>query len=383
MIDIDFVHSNGRRERIRKVSPVQTRRGAEQFERQIREQLLSGSYGMEEKEVPKFGDWFWGRFWREHVIGSLNKPSEQESKESIYRCHLKKRFHNMRLDEIASGGHIADFRASLVERSNRGEISLKRINNILAVLSKALRYAEDQRIIPQAPKVGLFKLERPEIEWWEVEEYSRLLAAAKAEDSMWYAAVCIAGEAGLRVGEIRALIWERDIDLTAGTLTVNEQIRKGITGTPKGRTRRKIPMTTALVAAIKSLSVVRREYVVRNEDGSPYRDGQTSNMIYRICRLEGLPERAWHCLRHSFGTHSALFGVNPWRLQSWMGHKTITETLRYVHVAEDHMRPLPDEILEDSKGMVDPDRRILKMLAARCRVNRPVEERFIDMATAH
>src|SRR5207302_2249660 len=65
-------------------------------------------------------------------------------------------------------------------------------------------------------KVGLFKLERPEIEWWDYREYARVLEAAKREGADWYAAVCLAGEAGLRVGEVRALRWREDVDLVAG-----------------------------------------------------------------------------------------------------------------------------------------------------------------------
>ena len=56
----------------------------------------------------------------------------------------------------------------------------KRINNILAVLSKALNYAEQARVIARAPYVGLLKVERPEIVAWSVEEYATLLAAARA-----------------------------------------------------------------------------------------------------------------------------------------------------------------------------------------------------------
>ena len=67
--------------------------------------------------------------------------------------------------------------------------------------------------------------------------------------------------------------------------------------------------------AIAELEVVREGYVVRRAR---------------------LPEKRWHTLRHTFGTHTALFGVNPWRLQSWMGHKRIDETMIYVHVAENH-----------------------------------------------
>lgn len=61
-----------------------------------------------------------------------------------------------------------------------------------------------------------------------------------------YAAVCLAGEAGLRVGEVKALRLREDVDLVAQTVTVNQQMRRGVVGTPKGRTRRTVPMTPTL-----------------------------------------------------------------------------------------------------------------------------------------
>ena len=363
MIDFIYKHPDGSKERVRRLAKSMNMREARREERELERELDAGWFGR--KEVPTFGEWFNGRFWKEWVVGRKNKPSEKESKRSIYKCHLKEYFGHLRLNEIANGNYISDFRAGLVEKEEKGDISLKRVNNILAVLSKALRYAEDVGMIEHAPRVGIFTVERPEIEWWEFEEYKRLLNAAKTEDPFWYAAVCLAGEAGLRIGEIRALIWERDIDLVAGTITINEQTRKGITGTPKGRTRRKVPITTTLQKALKKMSVLRRGYVVRNDDGTQLRDGQTTHAIYRLCRLAGLPERAWHCLRHSFGTHAALFGVNPWRLMAWMGHKRIDETMRYVHVAGDHMRPLPPNVLKAAQNEDDPDKRIVLMLGAR------------------
>jgi site-specific recombinase XerD len=61
-------------------------------------------------------------------------------------------------------------------------------------------------------------------------------------------------------------------------------------------------------------------------------------------------------LRHAFGTHAALFGVNPWRLQSWMGHKRIDETMIYVHVAENHRREIPEGILRAASTLPKPER---------------------------
>ena len=59
--------------------------------------------------------------------------------------------------------------------------------------------------------------------------------------------------------------------------------------------------------------MVREGYVVRNLHGSTKSDGQANCVIRRICRRAQLPAKRWHTLRHTFGTHAALFGVNPWR----------------------------------------------------------------------
>lgn len=69
---------------------------------------------------------------------------------------------------------ISRFRAKLIG----GKKSDKTINNILAVLSKALSHAAQARVIPSAPCVGFLRVERPEIVAWSLEEYARLLAAA-------------------------------------------------------------------------------------------------------------------------------------------------------------------------------------------------------------
>lgn len=351
-------------QRIRRKSPVDTKAGAESYERQIRRELLEGTFEKKpdppKKEVPTFDEWFTGRFWREWVVGRKNKPSEVEAKKSIYRYHLKPTFGEQPLDRIGVG-EVAAFRASLVERN----LSEKRINNVLAVLSKALNYAVDVELISRAPKVGLFRVERPEIEAWELDEYARILDSAREYGPEWFVAVGLAGEAGLRVGEVKALRWKEDVDLVGGTLTINRQMRQGVVGTPKGRTRRTVPLTGTLLAALQGLSGNRTGFVLHERDGSPKTDNQVRYALDEIYKRAGLPEQGWHILRHTFGTHAALFGVNPWRLQLWMGHKRIDETMRYVHLAEGHRRQLPERVLHAGQAETDPDLRILAMLGAR------------------
>lgn len=322
----------------------------------------------QKEEVPTFKEWFHGRFWTEWVVAQDNKPGEREAKLSIYKHHLGPMFGAMRLDEIDVGA-INRFRAALLSK----KLSKKRINNILAVLSKALRYADDVELINAPRKIGLLKVERPEIECWELDEYARILAAAKKEGAAIYAATCLAGEGGLRVGEVKALRWREDVDMVARTITVNQQMRRGVVGTPKGRTRRTVPMTSTLYEALRAMSVVREGYVVldhigRGEKGrAKHEENVVKRLMERICRKAGLPEAGWHQLRHSFGTHAASFGVNPWRLMTWMGHKRVDETMLYVHVAEQHRRAIPETVLASGALETDPDLRILAMLGARGR----------------
>jgi hypothetical protein len=62
-----------------------------------------------------------------------------------------------------------------------------------------------------------------------------------------------------------------------------------------------------------------------------------------------------------------LFGVNPWRLQAWSGHKRIDETMLCVHVAEAHPRQPPKHVQKAARRIADPDARVLGMLSARIR----------------
>jgi integrase len=353
---------------------INTKQAAEDAERDHVERELAKVRNPErftpKKEVPTYGKWFWGddpeaevpngQFWKQWVIANKNKASERRTKVYIYRSHLKPRFSDTQLDQIDANA-IATFRADLV----KAELSEKRINNVLAVLSKSLRWAEEIGIVERAPRIRFHKIERSEIVFYEFAEYARILNAAAKLGPRWFAAVCLAGEAGLRVGEVKAIRWREDIDMTARTVTVNQQVLRGVFGTPKGRTRRTIPMTDRLYKALKAISTVREGLLLRGAEGDSLTDSYVHEMLYRTCRLAGLPERGWHILRHSFATHAAMFGINPWTLNAWLGHKAMEETMRYVHVAEHRHRDIPDDVWHAGAMQTDLMKKVLVMLSAR------------------
>ena len=90
-VDFYFTHITGTRagarERIRKRSPVDTKRGAEEYERLLRERLLQGKPldpSEEAKVVPTCAVFF--AEWLDTYALTNNKPSSAEAKRSIGRA---------------------------------------------------------------------------------------------------------------------------------------------------------------------------------------------------------------------------------------------------------------------------------------------------------
>lgn len=104
MIDVDFQHADGSRQRVRKVSPVQTRRGAEQYERDLRNELLAGTFG--KKEAPTFAQFVDESWWPTYPSSVGNAPSTIVEKEHHLRLHLKPELAKVRLDRIK--GEVVD-----------------------------------------------------------------------------------------------------------------------------------------------------------------------------------------------------------------------------------------------------------------------------------
>ena len=75
--------------------------------------------------------------------------------------HIGPALGDLRLDVVAKIETINQFKATMLAK----KLSKKSLNNVLAVLSKALRYAHDVVLIRAPRKIGLYKVERPEIEF--------------------------------------------------------------------------------------------------------------------------------------------------------------------------------------------------------------------------
>jgi len=303
---------------------LDTKRGAEEFERVLRARLLQGEpvEGPERKEVPIVSTFL--AEWVETYAKTNNKPSEAWSKSMIVRRHLVPFFGKMRLDEIG----VRDVERFKAEQLRR-ELSAKSVNNHLTVLRRALACAVEWAIIEHVPRIQWLRTAVPEFDFLTREESDRLLAAVPREH---LAIVATAVKAGLRRGELLALRWE-DIDLRAGKILVRRSVWKGKVTSPKGGRSREVALSPKLAEALRGHRHLRGPIVFCNADGSMLTRDQIKRIVPTACRKAGLREIQWHVLRHSFASQLVMAGVTLRAVQELLGHATIEMTMRYAHLA--------------------------------------------------
>lgn len=311
--------------RVRDFSPVDTRRGAEQHERQIRQSILDGTFGKEIQEVPTLSK-FQDRFLE--LARTNNKPSTVKTKEDILRKHLVPAFGRLKLDEI-DADRIEAFKADKL----RSGLSKKSVNNALTVLRKLLATAAEFGLLAQVPRIQWLRAPKKDIDFLTFEEAQRL--AEHAEDGRWRTMLIVALNTGLRIGELCALSWT-DVDLTAGRLIVRRNVWKGQMGTPKGGREREVPLNERALRALKAHP--RRldsKWVFPQRDGGFIRNPQHTcvEAIARQAKRAGLRPIGWHTARHTFASHLVMSGVPLKAVQELLGHSTIDMTMRYAHLS--------------------------------------------------
>lgn len=317
------------RQRVRKKSPVDTRRGADEYERLLRDRLLRGEPldgsppgGKEEKETQNAAEYF--AEWLDTYALTENKPSEHNAKETIIRLHLSPYFGKLRLDEIDEE-KIARFKAAQIKKG----LKAKTVNNQLTVLRKALVTAKEWKRIVAVPVFKWLETEPPTFDFLTREESDRLLEATPKEDKP---IVATAVKGGLRRGELLALEWG-DVDFVALKIFVRRSVWKGKVTRPKGGRHREVDMSNNLVEALKAHRHLLGKYVFCNPDGSMKTRDEIKRIVPSACKRAGLRPLQWHALRHSFASQLTMDGVPLRVVQELLGHATIEMTMRYAHLA--------------------------------------------------
>ena len=327
MVDVVFEHADGRIERVRKVSPVQTKRGAEQYERELRQSLLDGKRALpaEEKEVPTFGSFVKERWWPVYPAAAGNRPMTVREKEIHLRTHLIPALGDVRLDNV---------RAEVLDRffadMRKHGLSPKSCRNVSATLRRVLASAVEWGALDKLPKLPRVKVPEPRFDFFTRAESEQLVTGTRNPEER--ALLLFALHTGARAGE--QIACERsDVDWSNKKVILRRSSTRGIVGPTKSGREKKLGLTETLGGALHAVRHTRGPLLFCNTDGRPYTLWQLHERLWGACKRAGLRRIRWHDLRHSFASQLVIAGVPLRQVQEAMGHATITMTMRYAHLA--------------------------------------------------
>jgi integrase len=323
---------DGTTTREKKKSPVTSKSGTERWaQAREREILTTGLAPRKVADAPKLSE-FWERFMRDHARANGQKPSGIESKEYGYRQFLQPRLGHLGLDEITTE-EIAKLKSWMVGEK---KLAPATVNNTLALMSKVLKVALEWNVISVMPcRITRLKSQAPTPEFYDFEEYERIVDAARELGSHYYLLVLLGGDAGLRRGEIIALEQSR-CDTKLKQLRIEQSEWQGHLTATKGMEARIVPMTDRLCDAIKAHRHLRSPRLLVGERGGQASKNALRSWMERVQCAAGIDDASGelHILRHTFCSHLAMRGVPATVIQKLAGHKSLQTTLRYMHVSE-------------------------------------------------
>ena len=221
---------------------------------------------------------------------------------------------------------IRDASTRLRKRGSRERaISSATANRYLAALSKFCSYLVSVGLLAENPARAVTVERGPERRRDRVlalDERRRLLEAARREDHVLYALIILGLTTGGRQGEILRLKWS-DVGLA------QKRVRFLRT---KNSEPRSVPLPDAAVEVLEDLRKVRQL------DGSVFGGVSFPRQAWRrALRLAEIDDLRYHDLRHCYATALAEAGASLSELKAALGHKTLSQVVRYQHIAERHL----------------------------------------------
>jgi len=164
--------------------------------------------------------------------------------------------------------------------------------------------------------------------WLTVEEEQDLLCFSPP----WLRELIIfALNTGMRRGEILGLKWQ-DVDLARGVLVVMKS---------KNKERRTIPLNARVFELLvdKQSRMARSQELVFPTSENTMRDERNlTRGFYLALKKAGIENLTFHDLRHTFATRLVQAGVDLYKVQRLLGHKSPVMTQRYAHHSPESLR---------------------------------------------
>ena len=241
---------------------------------------------------------------------------------------------------------ILDYRERLFDPESEKQIGARTANCTMGALKTVLREAYYREDIGRDPTVGIgqIKYRETEVGVFTVEEVKALFRELPGvwQDLPCYVAFILAAQAGLRRGEVLALIWGQ-IDFEGSFINVNRAMTDN--GLPKWDKIRGTPVPAQVRNALFELRrqseyILPHQYVICGKDGNPRSEHWWRERFKKAMKSAGLDRVGRnlrpHSFRHALNTLLRGAGADPARLRESLGWSGERVQDKYTHWQPEH-----------------------------------------------
>jgi len=219
---------------------------------------------------------------------------------------------------------IEQFQTERLQKGQKPATVNRHIATIKHMFTKATDWnMVEEETLKRVRKARLLEENNRRLRYLSKEECHALIKACKDHIKP---IVITALNTGMRKEEILSLKWD-NVDLRHGFILLDHT---------KNGERREIPINATLRETLSSF--IRRldmPYVFYDStNGKRY--GNIQRSFTTACRHAGIKDFHFHDLRHTFASQLVMAGIDLTTVKELLGHKTLTMTLRYSHLAPAH-----------------------------------------------
>ncbi|MCC7201869.1 MAG: site-specific integrase [Nitrospirae bacterium] len=274
-------------------------------------------------EIKKIGNHSFKELAETYIAWVNGRQKSAKIKEYIIK-QLIPTYGNLPLRRFSTSV-VEQLQTDLIKRGLKNCSCNKVLNILKHMFSKAADWdMVESEVLKNVRKVKLLRDDSERLRYLSKEECQALINAC---DPHLKPIVITALNTGMRRGEILSLRWD-NIDLKHGFILLD---------VTKNGEKRQIPIHDTLR---KTLTGITRRIDIQHVfydpiTGKQYKDVKHS--FQTACKRAGIRDFHFHDLRHTFASQLVMTGVDITTVGKLLGHKTLAMTLRYSHLAPEHM----------------------------------------------
>lgn len=320
--------------RIRKSTETTNKKMAEAIIAKVTVKIIEGQFFDTLQEKERTFDEMMARYMKEHLVKTRSMKCN-----NFYLKNLLPFFGHYTLAEITPK-RIAEYKSRRYAQGKAPATINRELAAMKAAFNLAIKEWEWCRDNPMS-KVSMEKENNQRDRWLSLEEEEGLL---KTCPSWIKEIVSFALHTGMRRGEILGLTWA-GVDLFRKTVTVFRS---------KNGERRTIPLNRTMIHLLKEKLKVRALKTNLVFHSKAHTEIDVNNLRRAFCsalKKNGIQDFRFHDLRHTFATRLVQAGIDLYKVQRLLGHKSPIMTQRYAHHYPESLRD-GVEILDKRENFV-------------------------------